>query len=211
MTGYFINRLGDHSRLDSMLAQSEMLAYNNLDLLPFTAITKDDLPRFKPWFKGRWLNCPWLSSQPGTMGCATSHVCLWMHILARHREPVLIVEDDVKIKPEFFDAWTKGLGELPNDWGVVFFGQWDDNSNKKDHSHTWKRIVNGSTRGGGTHAYIVNPSRIAELIEYMLPFYQEIDKSFKEAHAAFPLFCDRSELVSLKNEIASVSVRTDSA
>ncbi len=58
------------------------------------------------------------------MGCALSHLTLW-HKLANEHPDVnsyLILEDDVKLKPNWETAWKMAQPHLPEDWDVIYLG-----------------------------------------------------------------------------------------
>ena len=58
------------------------------------------------------------------MGCALSHLSLWWKLFTEHQEinTFLILEDDVKLKPEWEDRWKAAQPHLPEDWDIVYLG-----------------------------------------------------------------------------------------
>lgn len=60
------------------------------------------------------------------MGCALSHLSVWMQLLAEREEvsTYLILEDDAKLSPTWKKAWEKiqKHSALPEDWDVVYLG-----------------------------------------------------------------------------------------
>ena len=60
------------------------------------------------------------------MGCALSHLSLWMQLLGEPEDiqTYLIMEDDAKLSPGWKDAWEKihRRNALPADWDVVYLG-----------------------------------------------------------------------------------------
>jgi GR25 family glycosyltransferase involved in LPS biosynthesis len=60
------------------------------------------------------------------MGCALSHLSLWMQLLAEPSDinTYLIMEDDAKLSPGWRRAWEKiqKHNALPADWDVVYLG-----------------------------------------------------------------------------------------
>jgi len=58
------------------------------------------------------------------MGCALSHLGLWNQ-LANEREEIdryLILEDDVKLSPEWEARWNAALPSLPADFDIIYLG-----------------------------------------------------------------------------------------
>jgi len=60
------------------------------------------------------------------MGCALSHLSLWVQLLAEPEDinTYLIMEDDAKLSPGWRNAWEKiqKHNALPADWDVVYLG-----------------------------------------------------------------------------------------
>ena len=58
------------------------------------------------------------------MGCALSHLSLWWKLVNEHQEvnTFLILEDDVKLKPEWEDKWKAAQPHLPEDWDIIYLG-----------------------------------------------------------------------------------------
>lgn len=58
------------------------------------------------------------------MGCALSHLSLWHKLATEHPDvnSYLILEDDVKLKPNWETAWKMAYPHLPEDWDVIYLG-----------------------------------------------------------------------------------------
>ena len=58
------------------------------------------------------------------MGCALSHLSLWWKLVNDHKdiESYLILEDDVKLKPEWEARWLQAKPHLPEDWDIIYLG-----------------------------------------------------------------------------------------
>jgi GR25 family glycosyltransferase involved in LPS biosynthesis len=58
------------------------------------------------------------------MGCALSHLSLWWKLVNEHQDinTFLILEDDVKLKPEWEVRWKAAEPHLPEDWDIVYLG-----------------------------------------------------------------------------------------
>jgi alpha(1,3/1,4) fucosyltransferase len=58
------------------------------------------------------------------MGCALSHLTLWHKLATEHPDinSYLILEDDVKLKPNWETAWKMAYPHLPDEWDVIYLG-----------------------------------------------------------------------------------------
>lgn len=58
------------------------------------------------------------------MGCALSHLSLWWKLVNEHQDinTFLILEDDVKLKPEWEARWKAAQPHLPDDWDIIYLG-----------------------------------------------------------------------------------------
>ena len=58
------------------------------------------------------------------MGCALSHLSLWWKLANDHTDidTYLILEDDVKLKPEWEGRWKAAQPHLPEDWDIIYLG-----------------------------------------------------------------------------------------
>jgi GR25 family glycosyltransferase involved in LPS biosynthesis len=58
------------------------------------------------------------------MGCALSHLGLWWQ-LANEKQEInnyLILEDDVKLQPQWEERWKEASAHLPDDYDVIYLG-----------------------------------------------------------------------------------------
>lgn len=58
------------------------------------------------------------------MGCALSHLSLWWQLFTERPEiqNYLILEDDVKLQPNWQSKWNEAKGYVPDDYDVVYLG-----------------------------------------------------------------------------------------
>ncbi len=75
------------------------------------------------------------------MGCALSHLSLWWKLVNEHPEiqTFLILEDDVKFKPEWEARWKAAVPSLPEDWDIVYLGGILP-PNREAFEHTKERV-----------------------------------------------------------------------
>jgi GR25 family glycosyltransferase involved in LPS biosynthesis len=57
-------------------------------------------------------------------GCALSHLGLWSKLAAENPdiENYLIMEDDVKLRPDWEAAWKEALEDVPEDYDIIYLG-----------------------------------------------------------------------------------------
>jgi GR25 family glycosyltransferase involved in LPS biosynthesis len=58
------------------------------------------------------------------MGCALSHLSLWINLANEHPscENYLILEDDVKFHPDWLSVWEEASKHIPEDYDVLYLG-----------------------------------------------------------------------------------------
>jgi glycosyl transferase family 25 len=99
----------------------------------------------------------------GAVGCYLSHLVLWKEFLSSTNEVALILEDDVDPKhaPELARnvSWLMARAEQ---WDIGLLG--------------WVGTLYDPHKGFmGTHAYMLNRSGAADLIESSLPLQKQVD------------------------------------
>eukprot|EP00928_Gymnodinium_smaydae_P053564 TRINITY_DN37527_c0_g1_i1.p2 TRINITY_DN37527_c0_g1~~TRINITY_DN37527_c0_g1_i1.p2 ORF type:complete len:398 (-),score=79.36 TRINITY_DN37527_c0_g1_i1:192-1385(-) len=66
-----------------------------------------------------------LELSPGERGCADSHIRAWRHCLeecAGGDRPLLVLEDDAVLMPDFTDTLARALQALPEDRHILYLG-----------------------------------------------------------------------------------------
>jgi GR25 family glycosyltransferase involved in LPS biosynthesis/glycosyltransferase involved in cell wall biosynthesis len=81
------------------------------------------------------------------MGCALSHLTLWWQLLTERPEieNYLILEDDVKLQPNWQDRWNEAKGYIPEDYDVVYLGGILP-PNRAGFEHTKEKVNNYFSR-----------------------------------------------------------------
>jgi GR25 family glycosyltransferase involved in LPS biosynthesis len=147
---------------------------------PATFLEKTEKLRYELPYKGvgRTLFCDRLNNvyNIGTVGCFLSHRELLRHIVTLNSPELgtLILEDDVKIRPDLFIKLASVERELPKDWDILFL---DKGGLKKsetpisDNLVKIRKSLDGDTNWG-THCYIVKNSsikrKILPILEHMI-------------------------------------------
>lgn len=63
------------------------------------------------------------------VGCALSHINVCQNVVKNGYKNALILEDDPLVKARSFDFLTNSLEELPEDWELLYLGNWGANTN----------------------------------------------------------------------------------
>jgi glycosyl transferase, family 25 len=137
--------------------------------LPFTPGKVELFPAIRPQEPG-------LFAGIGIRGCFLSHLNLLKKAKAEGLRNVLVMEDDLAIRPDFNQYEAALLSELQQiDWDIVTFGYLgDDNSgiNSKINSHSNPNPVHSPILQSfdgeaiGTHFYAVNGKTLDPLIQF---------------------------------------------
>ncbi|CAK9089572.1 Probable inactive glycosyltransferase 25 family member 3 (Cerebral endothelial cell adhesion molecule) [Durusdinium trenchii] len=121
---------------------------------------------------------------PGAIGCALSHMQIWLDIMTRHgrgefhgdeRSQFLVVEDDCEFVSHFDeDQVQQRLEEVPQDWQLVFLGGVDAMGLQPllQISPGVRRVYNGSRE---TTAYVINVEGAREALKVCFPLSWQLD------------------------------------
>jgi len=122
---------------------------------------------------------------PGAIGCALSHMEVWIDIMQRRgsgelrcddRDAVfLVVEDDCEFLPGFSEElFLHRLAEVPKDWQVIFLGGVDAVGFQDLLQITpgVRRVYNGSRE---TTGYVINVEGVRSALEVCVPLMWQLD------------------------------------
>ena len=92
------------------------------------------------------------------MGCALSHLSLWWKLANEHQDinTFLILEDDVKLKPEWEMRWKAAQPHLPEDWDIIYLGGILP-PNRAAFEHTKERVNEHFSRVAENRIFGQNP------------------------------------------------------
>lgn len=148
---YYINLDKRTDRLEHM---KNVLSKFNINATRWAGVTKDD---------------PCHRLNKGQYGCKLSHVNLIRHALENGYERIMILEDDIDIRPEFEQYMNSIVSQLKSDEYDIFYLYSYMNKNMKD------LVINRKKGILGTHAYIVNRHFYRKFIEVSLIKHDPID------------------------------------
>lgn len=112
----------------------------------------------------------------GMVGCAMSHIKLWIQLLTSSADAYCIFEDDITFVPNFRDKFLHLYNNLPADWDVCFLGHhlWkkfktDDNFDKEVFPvvEKWNVIQSLTYSMGGTGGYLISKKGAKGLLEFI--------------------------------------------
>jgi GR25 family glycosyltransferase involved in LPS biosynthesis len=107
----------------------------------------------------------------GMIGCALSHIDLWINFLGNKDKEILIIfEDDVKIIDNFKFYLNNILKNLKIDnWNLIFLGhhQTGMQSNSDFNLKVWNKDVIFNETLGGTFGYIINKNGCRKILNFI--------------------------------------------
>eukprot|EP00924_Labyrinthula_sp_SR-Ha-C_P012778 snap_masked-scaffold_78-processed-gene-0.45-mRNA-1 protein AED:1.00 eAED:1.00 QI:0/-1/0/0/-1/1/1/0/1077 len=121
-------------------------------------------------------------NRAGVIGCLLSHLTIY-NMLSQSTiygfyDYILVLEDDVVLKPQFPDALTTLTKIIQQDysWDLIYLGFSDDNNELyrnnfvrqiREGLNLYEMATGGRSHGGGTFAYIIRKSGAIKLIQYL--------------------------------------------
>ncbi len=175
----FINLDSDSERRSRMLAEFERLGLAG-ERFPATRWT--GLPHalqqrlYSPTLNARQFHKPLVN---GEKGCYASHLRAWQWLLDSPHPALVVLEDDVQLRPDFA-AVIEAIAALPADWDMVkLIGRLDERKGEKlarqqpllgRHTLVEYRRVPSLTAG-----YVLSRAGAQKLIASRMPFGRPID------------------------------------
>lgn len=109
----------------------------------------------------------------GQIACALSHVRVLERVLDRGLERAVILEDDVRLPPDFARRLGAALGETPPDFDLLYL--YDGNPDSSTPVPGASR-VRASGYPLGTVAYAVSRKGASRILERILPIRDHLDE-----------------------------------
>jgi len=112
----------------------------------------------------------------GMVGCAMSHLKLWIELINSPYEVFCILEDDVQFVPEFKEKFLCLYKSLPKDWDIVYLGYhiWtrhkspDYYDKKKFPSvEKWGTLKSLTYSRGGTGGYLISKKGALGMLRFI--------------------------------------------
>ena len=155
---YLINMDKDKDRLISVTNFCNEL---NIDFERFSGINPKQLTEKE---KNKYLNKFNQCFLPyGVVGCAYSHIYIWLDAIKNNYKNILILEDDVIFKKEkFYENLDNAYNELPYDYDMFYIGYAYGDINP---SNDFKYIYKPKQIFYETHSYIISLKGCKNLIK----------------------------------------------
>lgn len=175
----FINLDSDADRRVRMQAEFARLGLSSerLDATRWTALPEAEQARlYAPALNARQFHKPLVN---GEKGCYASHLRCWQWLLDSDHPALVVLEDDVALKPEFA-AVIDAIAKLPTGWDMVkLIGRLDETKGEKlSHSTS---LLNGFALADYqrvpslTAGYVISRSGAQKLLASRIPFGRPID------------------------------------
>jgi len=112
----------------------------------------------------------------GMVGCALSHLSLWIDLVYSDKEFFCILEDDVETTPGFAEKLEHVLKNLEKDWDVCFLGHhlWKKyktedyyDKNRYPDLEKWDKATSLKFSMGGTGGYLISKKGALSLLEFI--------------------------------------------
>lgn len=185
------------------------------------------------WHKDRKDEAKFHMHVNGALGCRNSHVQLLKHLYehaaldSSSPSYALVLEDDVRIHPEFWATWPKIIAGVPNDWDVIRFsckvGPNVHNYQGRIGTLITQKpkptyLVDYRSRKvstpGGTHAILYRRDRIRRVLDYLTTTQRQllpIDGALSDSRRQINSYCVQvKRLVHLDAQAhATSSIRGD--
>ena len=189
MLCYVINLERHQARLHSFLEQFDRSDLNALELRRFPAVdaasvwpdaqalvSESALAKLAVVERRGFRQMHAELSSKGAIGCALSHMCIWLDILydaaTSSSQRYLVMEDDTILPRRLLASVNKALQSVPADWDIMLLGCRIPRPSMvtKHTTHVDIQLFQG------THAYLVSEAAVRKIFENgALPLSLQID------------------------------------
>jgi GR25 family glycosyltransferase involved in LPS biosynthesis len=105
-----------------------------------------------------------IAGQISNIAVYKSHTNLWKYIFDNRLQYALVFEDDVTIPDNFLVDLDKILGNIPENWDILFFGILRMMAQKTVNPN-FHRMLNKKGYNNGLHCYFVNLASTKKLLQ----------------------------------------------
>jgi GR25 family glycosyltransferase involved in LPS biosynthesis len=155
-------------RIESLSTHLNTIGESDFQYTRQSAVLGKELPatEINRMMRGEYAASVGKDDRPGRMGCYMSHLQAVRDAREKGYPNVLILEDDVRFMPESFggNAAHKAFSELPEDWGILFWGHYDADRGKAE-SFSDHLTIPGCPYD--LHGWMINASAYDALIELL--------------------------------------------
>lgn len=116
-----------------------------------------------------------LQRRGGAFGCHLSHLAILSAVKAEGASSTLVMEDDAVFCDDFWKKLFPAMGELPEDWDIMFAGSFALFNPEQVTANLWK-----AAEAHGTHCYVANGRSIPRILEVLRRFDTTVDNALTE-------------------------------
>jgi GR25 family glycosyltransferase involved in LPS biosynthesis len=147
---------------------------------------------------------PFKTLNQGEVGCFLSHVTIYKMIKEHKWDKVLILEDDAKFCNNFQEEFDKALKNVPDDWDMIYLGQWNYDSLKNTKTISGKTAalkenicdnIYSADRCWLTHAYAVRLKAVDYLIDNTKVLYSSFDNVLADIQKDLKVYAIHPDLI----------------
>jgi len=147
----------------------------------FTAVTPDDV-KMPKYFRGK----------PTEYAALVSHgrVALQARLAHERGELTLILEDDVKFEPDYFERFKRFMNEVPDNWDALWLGYYPSGLAPTPLTphvavarHFW-----------GLHCYVVREKMLSEWLKRLGSMCISVDHAFSSMCGEYKVYCPTEPL-----------------
>jgi GR25 family glycosyltransferase involved in LPS biosynthesis len=121
---------------------------------------------------------------PGAYGCLLSHLQVVREARRLSVASVLILEDDVVFDHQLEKKFSAGIGQLPSDWDMLFFG-----ALHRDEPIKVAANIGRITKAYSTYAYVLRDTVFDDFIELNRKTEVELDNNSIVLQQRFNCYC----------------------
>lgn len=157
-----------------------------------------------PAFDGKRLEIPSIWDDfPGAYGCLRSHLAVVEQARQESRQSVMIFEDDAVLDPQFNARFSDYIGQLPENWDMLFFGG--------IHGEPFSRISRNVMRirhSLSTYAYALKQTIYDAFIELNRQALTVLDENTRALQKQFNCYCFMPHLAWVEEDYSDVRNET---
>lgn len=145
----------------------------------------------------------------GEIGCAMSHLSIWLDLLKSDKKYALIFEDDAILTDDFRNKLNNVMDEVnTTKWDVLYLNENCYNHFGKlcDGEQVTDNIIRPVNVGYGLYGYVIKKESIKKIINDVLPFIVPIDNFLIDKHK----INDDFVVLRLKDPIVGINRKFDS-
>jgi glycosyl transferase family 25 len=165
-----VNLIERTDRLDKFLKNSNKHLIYNGNILIFPAVNGKYLAKtsqLQQIFDGNDYNM-----RKGMVGCALSHILLYMLLIQSNKDVMCLLEDDVEFDDNFSSKFLDCINKISNiDWDLIYLGHHkrkvDSDVNKPLEVIKKCSFESLNYSLGGTIGYIINKNGAIKLLNYI--------------------------------------------